>query len=80
MSNEGIMQKICETHAHPEKIFDVNSLFIIVENILVHSTEISEELVAQGGDQVHDLEKMEEKTPKPDFSVPLSTLKQIIYE
>ena len=47
MSDEDIKQKIYETHAHPEEMFDVDSLFIIVENTLMHSTEISEEIFAQ---------------------------------
>ncbi|XP_048334288.2 protein SIEVE ELEMENT OCCLUSION B-like [Ziziphus jujuba] len=74
MTDEKIMDHIYDTHAHGEETFDDDSLFIIVENILKPATQIVDKIVQ--GSQVH-VETFNEKTPKPDFSVPLCTLKQI---
>ncbi|XP_048333005.1 protein SIEVE ELEMENT OCCLUSION B-like [Ziziphus jujuba] len=74
MSDNKIMDLIYETHVHADETFDDDSLFIITENILKRSTQIVDKLVQ--GSQVH-VENIDEKTPKPNFSVPLCKLKEI---
>ncbi|KAH7522201.1 hypothetical protein FEM48_Zijuj07G0113200 [Ziziphus jujuba var. spinosa] len=74
MTDNKIMDLIYATHVHADETFDDDSLFIIVENILKRATQIVDKVVQ--GSQVH-VENIEEQTPKPNFSVPLCTLKQI---
>ncbi|XP_048334289.2 protein SIEVE ELEMENT OCCLUSION B isoform X1 [Ziziphus jujuba] len=74
LTDEKIMDHIYETHAHADETFDDDSLFIITENILKPATQIVDKIVQ--GSQVH-VDNIDQKTPKPDFSVPLCTLKQI---
>ncbi|KAF3456890.1 hypothetical protein FNV43_RR01544 [Rhamnella rubrinervis] len=74
MSDHKIMENIYATHVHADENFDDDSLFIIVENILKRATQIVDKVVQ--GSQVH-VENIDEKTPRPGFSVPLCTLKKI---
>ncbi|XP_004288435.1 PREDICTED: uncharacterized protein LOC101298064 [Fragaria vesca subsp. vesca] len=77
MSDKKILDEIYTTHVHADESFDDDSLFVIVENILKRATQTVDKIVQ--GTQVH-VEDIEEKIPKPNFSVPLCTLKGISCE
>ncbi|XP_059447775.1 protein SIEVE ELEMENT OCCLUSION B-like [Corylus avellana] len=76
-TDDEIMNQIYATHVHDVEKFDVESLFIVVENILKRATQVADNVVlgTQG-----NVEHLEEKTPKPTFSPPLCTLKNISCE
>ncbi|KAE8022600.1 hypothetical protein FH972_008386 [Carpinus fangiana] len=76
-SDHEIMNQIYATHVHDDEKFDVESLFIVVENILKRATQVADNVVlgTQG-----TVEHLEEKTPKATFSPPLCTLKNISCE
>ncbi|PON78093.1 Sieve element occlusion [Trema orientale] len=74
LSDKKINDLIYATHVHADESFDEDSLFVIVENILKRSTQIIDKIVQ--GSHVH-VENTEERSPKPNFSVPLCTLKSI---
>ncbi|GLT81385.1 hypothetical protein SLA2020_527740 [Shorea laevis] len=76
-SDHEIMNQIYATHVHDDEKFDVESLFIVVENILKRATQVADNIVlgTQG-----TVEHLEEKTPKATFSAPLCTLKSISCE
>ncbi|KAL5542119.1 hypothetical protein UlMin_009829 [Ulmus minor] len=74
-SDEKILDQIYSTHVHAEKTFDEDSLFLVVENVLNHATQIVAKVVQ--GSQVH-VDNIEEfTTPKGNLNVPLCTLKKI---
>ncbi|KAG6732706.1 hypothetical protein I3843_01G183600 [Carya illinoinensis] len=73
-----ILNQIYATHVHDDEKFDVESLFIIVENILKRATQIVDNVVLQGSQAT--VEHLDEKIPKASFSPPLCTLKSISYE
>nr|POE60461.1 protein sieve element occlusion b [Quercus suber] len=77
MSDHDIMNHIYATHVHGDEKFDVESLFVLVENILQRATLIVDHVAL--GTQVH-LESLEDKTPKANFNPPLCTLKKISSE
>lgn len=77
LSDHEILDQIYSTHVHDDEKFDVESLFIVVENILKRSTGIVDSVVL--GTQAN-IEHLEEKTPKPSFSPPICTLKNISCE
>ncbi|KAK7815167.1 protein sieve element occlusion b [Quercus suber] len=77
MSDHDIMNHIYATHVHGDEKFDVESLFVLVENILKRATLIVDHVAL--GTQVH-LESLEDKTPKANFNPPLCTLKKISSE
>ncbi|GLT81379.1 hypothetical protein SLA2020_527680 [Shorea laevis] len=76
-SDHEIMNQIYATHVHDDEKFDVESLFIVVENTLKRATQVADNIVlgTQG-----TVEHLEEKTPKATFSAPLCTLKSISCE
>ncbi|KAK7391679.1 hypothetical protein VNO78_20098 [Psophocarpus tetragonolobus] len=77
MSDEQILEQIYTTHVHSHTKFDVDSLFILVENTLRRSTLIVDNAV-QGSKA--SLEQVEDKIPQANFNSPLCTLKQISSE
>ncbi|KAL4643403.1 hypothetical protein ACB092_02G089500 [Castanea dentata] len=77
MSDHDIMNHIYATHVHGDEKFDVESLFVLIENILKRATLIVDHVAL--GTQVH-LESLEDKTPKANFNPPLCTLKKISSE
>ncbi|XP_062168361.1 protein SIEVE ELEMENT OCCLUSION B-like [Alnus glutinosa] len=77
LSDVEIMNQIYATHVHNDEKFDVESLFIVVENILKRATQIVDNVVLGTPATV---EHLEEKTPKAGFSPPLCTLKSISCE
>ena len=44
-SDEKILDQIYSTHVHAEKTFDEDSLFLVVENVLNHATQIVAKVV-----------------------------------
>ncbi|KAI4345729.1 hypothetical protein L6164_012827 [Bauhinia variegata] len=77
MSDEQILEQIIPTHhAHNlgDTKLDVDSLFILVENILKQSTHVSDDVV-QGNHGSLEVEDIDDK-----FSSPLCVLKQIAHE
>ncbi|KAL5542113.1 hypothetical protein UlMin_009823 [Ulmus minor] len=72
MSEHKVMDLIYATHVHDDQSFDDDSLFLVVQNILKHSTQIVDKLVQ--GTQVH-VEQIEDETLKA--IVPLCKLKKI---
>ncbi|XP_057948274.1 protein SIEVE ELEMENT OCCLUSION B-like [Malania oleifera] len=93
LSDEKI-QKFYATHVHGDDKFDVDSLFVVVENTLKHATHIVDNYVQGGGQSsthgvLRDLlqgaqaiveQQTDERAPKASFSPPLCTLKQISCE
>ncbi|KAL5139144.1 Protein SIEVE ELEMENT OCCLUSION B [Glycine soja] len=77
MSDEQILEQIYSTHVHSHTKFDVDSLFILVENTLRRSTLIVDNVV-QGSKA--SSEQVEDKIPQANFNSPLCTLKQIYSE
>ncbi|KAL2325100.1 hypothetical protein Fmac_024158 [Flemingia macrophylla] len=77
MSDEQILEQIYTTHVHSHTKFDVDSLFILVENTLRRSTLIVDSVV-QGSKAT--LEQVEDKIPQANFNSPLCTLRQISSE
>ncbi|KAL5542130.1 hypothetical protein UlMin_009840 [Ulmus minor] len=77
MSDHKILDLIYATHVHDDESFDVDSLFLIVENIIKHSTQIVDSIVQ--GAQVH-VDTIDEKPPKVSFNSPLCTLKSVCCE
>ncbi|XP_020222813.1 protein SIEVE ELEMENT OCCLUSION B isoform X2 [Cajanus cajan] len=77
MSDEQILEQIYSTHVHSHTKFDVDSLFILVENTLRRSTLIVDTVV-QGSKA--SLEQVEDKIPQANFNSPLCTLRQISSE
>lgn len=45
LSDHDILNQIYATHVHDDEKFDVESLFVIVENILKRSTQIVDNVV-----------------------------------
>ncbi|XP_027367350.1 protein SIEVE ELEMENT OCCLUSION B-like [Abrus precatorius] len=76
MSDEQILEQIYSTHVHSHTKFDVDSLFILVENTLRRSTHIVDNVV-QGSNV--SLEQVDDNIPN-NFNSPLCTLKQISFE
>ncbi|XP_040989124.1 protein SIEVE ELEMENT OCCLUSION B-like [Juglans microcarpa x Juglans regia] len=76
--HEVLLNKIYETHVHDDEKFDVESLFIIVENVLKSATKIVDNVVL--GSQALTVAHLDEKIPKESFSPPLCTLKSISCE
>ncbi|KAL6189536.1 hypothetical protein ACLB2K_040924 [Fragaria x ananassa] len=74
MSDHKILELIYTSHVHEDDSFDVDSLFLITENIIKRSTQIVDNIVQ--GTQVH-VETIDEMPPKASFSSPLCTLKSI---
>ncbi|BBG92653.1 hypothetical protein Prudu_000452 [Prunus dulcis] len=74
MSDNKILELIYATHVHDDDSFDVDSLFLVTENIIKRSTQIVDSIVQ--GTQVH-VDTIDEKPPKASFSSPLCTLKSI---
>ncbi|XP_062108826.1 protein SIEVE ELEMENT OCCLUSION B-like [Humulus lupulus] len=75
MSDEKIIDLVYGTHVHAaEKSFDEDSLFVVVENVLMRSSQIIDKIVQ--GVHVH-VDNIEEKHSKGNLSVPLCTLKAI---
>ncbi|PQQ17731.1 protein SIEVE ELEMENT OCCLUSION B [Prunus yedoensis var. nudiflora] len=74
MSDNKILELIYATHVHEDDSFDVDSLFLVTENIIKRSTQIVDSIVQ--GTQVH-VDTIDEKPPKASFSSPLCTLKSI---
>ncbi|KAL4643405.1 hypothetical protein ACB092_02G089600 [Castanea dentata] len=77
LSDHEILNQIYTTHVHDDEKFDVESLFIIVENILKRATVVVDNIVL--GTQA-TVEHLEEKIPKASFSPPICTLKKISCE
>ncbi|KAI4345728.1 hypothetical protein L6164_012826 [Bauhinia variegata] len=77
MSDEQILEQIVSTHVHTDTKLDVESLFILVENILKRSTIIVDNVLQ--GNQT-SLEHIDDKFPPASFCSPLCTLKQIAHE
>ncbi|KAK7356609.1 hypothetical protein VNO80_15884 [Phaseolus coccineus] len=77
MSDEQILEEIYSTHVHSHTKFDVDSLFVLVENTLRRSTLIVDNVV-QGSKS--SLEQLEDKIPQANFNSPLCTLRQISSE
>ncbi|XP_030973475.1 protein SIEVE ELEMENT OCCLUSION B-like [Quercus lobata] len=77
LSDHEILNQIYTTHVHDDEKFDVESLFIIVENILKRATVVVDNIVL--GTQA-TVEHLEEKIPKASFSPPICTLKNISCE
>ncbi|XP_057948275.1 protein SIEVE ELEMENT OCCLUSION B-like [Malania oleifera] len=94
LSDEKILEQIYTTHVHGDDKFDVDSLFVVVENTLKHATHIVDNYVQGGGQSsthgvLRDLlqgaqaiveQQTDERAPKASFSPPLCTLKQIACE
>ncbi|KAI4345747.1 hypothetical protein L6164_012845 [Bauhinia variegata] len=79
MSDAEILEHICATHVHDHSapMFDLDSLFAIVEDILKCSTHIVDN-VSHG---IHGSpEHISHKIPQASFFSPLCTLKQISHE
>ncbi|KAI4317948.1 hypothetical protein L6164_025769 [Bauhinia variegata] len=77
LSDEQILEEIYETHVHSDTKFDIESLFILVDNILKRSTHVVDG-VLQGTHA--NLDHLEEKIPKANYNPPLCTLKNISSE
>ncbi|XP_057948273.1 protein SIEVE ELEMENT OCCLUSION B-like [Malania oleifera] len=77
-SDEKILEQIYTTHVHGDDNFDVDSLFVVVENTLKNATHIVDNYV-QGGQAIVE-QQTDERAPKASFSPPLCTLKQIACE
>ncbi|KAI4317946.1 hypothetical protein L6164_025767 [Bauhinia variegata] len=79
LSDEQILDQIYTTHVHDhtDTKFDVDSLFILVENILKRSTHIVDNVVQ--GSQT-SLEQLDDKIVQASFTSPLCALKQISSE
>nr|XP_023881779.1 protein SIEVE ELEMENT OCCLUSION B-like [Quercus suber]POE73892.1 protein sieve element occlusion b [Quercus suber] len=77
LSDHEILNQIYTTHVHDDEKFEVESLFIIVENILKRATVVVDNIVL--GTQA-TVEHLEEKIPKASFSPPICTLKNISCE
>ncbi|KAK7344015.1 hypothetical protein VNO77_13213 [Canavalia gladiata] len=77
MTDEQIMEQIYSTHVHSHTKFDVDSLFILVENTLRHSTHMVDN-VAQNTQA--SLEHVDDQIPQTNFKSPICTLKQISFE
>nr|XP_023915912.1 protein SIEVE ELEMENT OCCLUSION B-like [Quercus suber]POF06213.1 protein sieve element occlusion b [Quercus suber] len=78
LSEQEILNQIYSTHhVHDDEKFDVESLFIIVENILKRATVVVDNVVLGTHATVEDLE---EKAPKASFSPPICALKNISCE
>ncbi|KAG6668719.1 protein SIEVE ELEMENT OCCLUSION B-like [Carya illinoinensis] len=76
--HEVLNQLISATHAHDDEKFDVESLFIIVDNVLKSATQIV--VTAVPGSQALTVARLDEKISKESFSSPLCTLKSISCE
>ncbi|KAJ7979935.1 Protein SIEVE ELEMENT OCCLUSION B [Quillaja saponaria] len=74
LSDDQILEQIYGTHVHSDEKFDVDSLFIVVDNILDRSTHIVDSIVQ--GTQAN-IDHSDEKLPKPSFVSPFCTLKQV---
>ncbi|KAG6732719.1 protein SIEVE ELEMENT OCCLUSION B-like [Carya illinoinensis] len=77
MSDDQIMNTIYATHVHGDEKFDVDSLFVVTENIIQRATHLVENFVR--GTKEHQ-ENLEEKAPKASFSPPSCTLKALSCE
>ncbi|KAG6668728.1 hypothetical protein CIPAW_01G191700 [Carya illinoinensis] len=77
MSDDQIMNTIYATHVHGDEKFDVDSLFVVTENILQRATHLVENVVL--GTKEHQ-ENLEEKAPKASFSPPSCTLRALSCE
>ncbi|KAG2728071.1 hypothetical protein I3760_01G188200 [Carya illinoinensis] len=75
---EDILKEINATHFQDDEKFDVESLFIIVNNVLKSATQIIDNAVL--GSQACTVAHLVEKIPKASFSPPLCTLKSISCE
>ncbi|KAG6668730.1 hypothetical protein CIPAW_01G191900 [Carya illinoinensis] len=77
-SDNEILKQINATHFQDDEKFDVESLFIIVKNVLKSATQIIDNAVL--GSQAFTVAHLDEKIPKASFSPPLCTLKSISCE
>ncbi|KAF5466025.1 hypothetical protein F2P56_015983 [Juglans regia] len=73
-----VLNQIYATHVQDDEKFDVESLFIIVENVLKSATHIVDNVVQ--GSQAFTVAHLGEKIPQESFSPPVCTLKSISYE
>ncbi|PON78094.1 Sieve element occlusion [Trema orientale] len=76
-SDDKILDVIYTTHVPDDDSFDVDSMFVVVENIIKHSSQIVDNILE--GTQVNT-ETMDKKPPKTSFSSPLCILKSICCE
>ncbi|PON53335.1 Sieve element occlusion [Trema orientale] len=77
MSDDKILDVVYATHVHDDDSFDVDSMLLVVENIIKRSSLIVDNIVQ--GTQFHT-ETIDEKPPKASFSSPLCTLKSVCCE
>ncbi|KAJ7947177.1 protein SIEVE ELEMENT OCCLUSION B-like [Quillaja saponaria] len=79
LPDHAVLDEICATNVYSIKKIDVESLYIVVRNILKHATHIVDTVVQNI--PINDMNiHVEDLVPPPNFDSPLSTLREISCE